>query len=73
MLTVKRRNDIAQIESADVDCVRDLRIGERPRRVKYIRSADFAVERRREVLWLNCVVGLLFGGGELESNRGVGA
>lgn len=29
--------------------MRDLRIGERPRSVKYIRSADLAVARRREV------------------------
>jgi hypothetical protein len=34
MLIAKRRRDIVQIESEDVDLVRDLRIGERPRRVK---------------------------------------
>jgi hypothetical protein len=34
MLMVKRAKDIDQIESEDVDHVRDLRIGERPRRVK---------------------------------------
>lgn len=49
MLIVKSRKDIAQIESSDVDIVRDLRMGERPRSVKYIRRADLAVERRREV------------------------
>jgi hypothetical protein len=31
---VKSRKDIAQMLSLDVDLVRDLRIGERPRRVK---------------------------------------
>jgi len=49
MLIVKRKNDIAQIESEEVDLVRDLRMGERPRRVKYIRRADLAVERRSDV------------------------
>jgi hypothetical protein len=34
MLIVKRRKDIAQMESEEVDLVRDLRIGDSPRRVK---------------------------------------
>jgi hypothetical protein len=49
MLMVKSAKAIVQIESEDVERVRDLRIGERPRRVKYIRRADLAVERRSEV------------------------
>jgi hypothetical protein len=34
MLIVKSRKDIAQMESEDVERVRDLRIGESPRSVK---------------------------------------
>lgn len=49
MFIVNSRNDIAQIESDEVDLVRDLRIGERPRRTKYIKTADLAVDRRSEV------------------------
>jgi hypothetical protein len=49
MFIEKRIKDMVQMESLDVDRVRDFRIGERPRRVKYIRRADLAVERRREV------------------------
>jgi hypothetical protein len=72
MLIVKRRKDIAQIESGEVDFVRDFRIGDSPRSVKYISNADFAVESRREFRWLNCEE-RLFGGGKFGSNRGVGA
>jgi hypothetical protein len=36
----------AQIESELVDFVRDLRIGDKPRRAKYIRMADLKVFRR---------------------------
>ena len=36
----------AQMESDEVDFVRDWRIGESPRRAKYIRSADLKVFRR---------------------------
>lgn len=46
---VKSRKDIAQIESSDVDFVKDFKIGERPSSVKYIRRADLAVEMRRFV------------------------
>lgn len=49
MLIANRRKDIAQMESEDVDFVSDLRIGDSPRSVKYIKSADLAVLRRREV------------------------
>ena len=59
------------MESEDVDLVRDLRIGERPRSVKYIRRADLAVDRRREVRRLNCAE--LFGEVKLGFIRGVGA
>lgn len=65
---------MVQMESLDVDLVRDLRMGERPRRVKYMRRADLAVERRREVRWLNWVEFMfIVGGGKFGSKRGVGA
>ncbi len=57
MLIAKRRKDIAQIESEDVERVKDLRMGLRPSNVKYMRSADLAVERRSEVLGENGEVG----------------
>ena len=52
MLIAKSIKDIAQMLSEDVDLVRDLRIGERPSNMKYIRRADLAVLRRREILRL---------------------
>jgi hypothetical protein len=54
MLIINNSKDIVQMLSEDVDRVRDLSIGDRPSNVKYIRRADFAVLRRREVRWLNC-------------------
>lgn len=52
MLIVNRSNDRVHILSEEVERVRDLRIGESPRRVKQMRKADFTVERRKEVWWL---------------------
>lgn len=43
---VRRKKHMAQMESEDVERVRDFRIGERPRRMEEMRAADLIVERR---------------------------
>jgi len=47
---------MAQMESEEVERVRDLRIGERPRRMEEMRRADFMVARRSWVR-LGCGIG----------------
>ena len=46
MLMIKSQVARAQIESDDVDFVKDLSMGESPRRAKYIKQADLSVLRR---------------------------
>jgi hypothetical protein len=46
MLMVRRKKHMAQMESLEVERVRDLRMGERPRRIEEMRRADLMVARR---------------------------
>jgi hypothetical protein len=43
---IMSQQEMAQMESLDVDLVSDLRIGLRPSSAQYIRTADLAVARR---------------------------
>jgi hypothetical protein len=43
MFKTNNQNDIAHIESDDVDCVNDFKTGESPSRVETIKIADLAV------------------------------
>ena len=51
MLIMSSQVASAQIESEDVDLVKDLRIGESPRSAKYISKADLNVFSRA---WFLC-------------------